>query len=70
MNWKKPITIQELTRECLKQMDAGNGNKIVMIKNDRRFGEYNPVFSMFEDNAEEITKKMKTANPNLYVTLG
>ena len=66
----KPITVKELVKECLKQMDAGNGNKIVMIKNDIRFGKYNPVFKLFEDNTDIVKENIKTNNPNEYIMLG
>lgn len=66
----KPITVKELVKECLKQMDAGNGNKVVMIKNDTRFGRYNPVFTLFEDNIDIVKENIKTNNPKDYIMLG
>ena len=66
----KPITVQELVKECLKQMDAGNGDKVVLIKNDTRFGNYNPIFSLFEDNTDIVCQRIKSNSPNLFVTLG
>lgn len=65
-----PVTVKDLVRECLKQMDAGNGNKVVMIKNDTRFGAYNPVFELFEDNADVVKEKINTSNPKAYIMLG
>ena len=46
----KPMTVQDLVKACLKQMDAGNGNKYVMVSNDTRFGNYHPIINLFEDN--------------------
>ena len=66
----KPITVQDLVKECLKQMDAGNGNKVVLIKNDTRFGNYNPVFELFEDNTDVIKTKVNASNTKNYVLLG
>lgn len=66
----KPVTIKDLVIECLKQMDAGNGNKVVMIKNDTRFGKYNPVFGLFEDNTDVVKKNINTNNPKAYIMLG
>ena len=65
-----PITIKELVKECLKQMDAGNGNKVIMIKNDTRFGNYNPVFGLFEDNTDVIETKINSSNPKNFILLG
>ena len=64
------ITVKELVKECLKQMDAGNGNKVILIKNDTRFGNYNPIFSLFNDNTETIKNNVKTSNPNQFIMLG
>lgn len=66
----KPITVQELVKECLKQMDAGNGNKYVMVSNDTRFGNYHPIINLFEDNNDVISSKIKTQSPNSMVLLG
>lgn len=30
----KPLTINELYKECKKQIDEGNGNKVVMLSDD------------------------------------
>lgn len=65
-----PITIKELVKELLKQMDAGNGNKVIMIKNDTRFGKYNPVFNLIEDNTDVVKERINTSNPKGYVLLG
>lgn len=66
----KPMTIQDLTKECLKQMDAGNGNKLVMVSNDTKWGYYHPIMELFEDNKDEILKVVNTKNPNSVVLLG
>ena len=65
-----PITIRDLVKECLKQMDAGNGDKVIMIRNDTRFGKYNPVFALIEDNSDIVVEKLNTRNPKGYVLLG
>ncbi len=64
------IMIKDLAKEVLKQMDAGNGNKIIMFKNDIRFGAYNPVFGLFEDNIDVVKEKISTKNPDGYILLG
>ena len=66
----KPMTVQDLVKACLKQMDAGNGNKYVMVSNDTRFGNYHPIVISFNDNGDEIMSKINTTNPNSMVLLG
>ena len=66
----RPMTVQDLVKACLKQMDAGNGNKYVMVSNDTRFGNYHPIVSLFNDNGDEIMSKINTTNPNSMVLLG
>lgn len=64
------ITLQALTKMCLKEMDKGNGNKVVMVKNNTRFGNYTPILAEFEDNKDEINKNIKTSSPENFILLG
>lgn len=66
----KPMTIQDLTRACLKEMDKGNGNKMVMVNNDTQWGYYHPIFLNFEDNIDVINENVNTKNPNSIILLG
>lgn len=66
----KPMTVADLVKECLKQMDAGNGNKLVMVSNETKWGNYHPIFTLFEDNNDKIKEKIATQNPNSMVLLG
>ena len=65
-----PIKVKDLVKECLKQMDAGNGDKLVMVSNDSKWGYYHPIFVSFEDNSDEINKVVNTRNPESIVLLG
>lgn len=64
------LTLKELAIECLKQVDKGNGERIVMIKNDTRFGNFNPIFNDFNDNDDIVGANVKTAQPSKYILLG
>lgn len=64
------LTLKELAIECLKQVDKGNGERIVMIKNDTRFGNFNPIFNVFEDNDDIVKANVNTGKPSNYILLG
>ena len=66
----KIITLQELTKICLKEMDKGNGKKVVMVRNNTKFGNYTPILAEFKDKKEEINKKIKTSSPENFILLG
>lgn len=66
----RPITVQDLARACLKEMDKGNANKLVMVNNDAKWGYYHPLFLSFEDNVDVINKNVNTKNPNSIILLG
>ena len=66
----KIITLQELTKMCLKERDKGNGKKVVMVRNNTKFGNYTPILAEFKDKKEEINKNIKTSSPENFILLG
>jgi len=60
----KPLTVRDLYKECKKQIDAGNGNKVIMLSDDDEGNGYhylwysftNDVSEMFEYIPQEIDK--------------
>ena len=43
----KPITVKELMMLCSKQVQAGNGNKVIMISNDDEGNGYHYLWYSF-----------------------
>lgn len=43
----KPITVRELYKECKKQIDKGNGNKVIMLSNDDEGNGYHYMWYLF-----------------------
>ena len=43
----KPITIEELYKECIKQIKKGNGEKVIMISNDDEGNGYHYMWYAF-----------------------
>ena len=59
----KPITIKELYQECKKQIDKGNGNKVIMLSNDDEGNGYHYMWYLFTtieemEQQEEIGGKI------------
>ncbi len=51
----KPITVKELMMLCSKQVQAGNGNKVIMISNDDEGNGYHYLWYSFQ-TVEEMEK--------------
>ena len=43
----KPLTIKQLYKECKKQIDAGNGDKVIMISDDDEGNGYHYLWYSF-----------------------
>ena len=43
----KPTTVKELYKECKKQIDKGNGDKVIMISNDDEGNGYHYMWYLF-----------------------
>ena len=43
----KPLTIKELYEECEKQIEKGNGNKVIMLSNDDEGNNYHYCWYAF-----------------------
>ena len=43
----KPITVKDLMYECVKQVDKGNGNKVIMISSDDEGNSYHYLWYAF-----------------------
>ena len=54
----KPITIKQLYKECKKQIDKGNGNKIIMISQDDEGNAYHYLWYSFT-SMEEMEKPIE-----------
>ena len=48
------ITVKELLSACRKQVDKGNGDKVVLITSDDEGNAYHTLFCMFTDDIEDI----------------
>jgi len=48
------ITVKELLGACRKQVDKGNGNKVVLITSDDEGNAYHTLFCLFTDDIEDI----------------
>ena len=59
-----------ITLQGLKEMDKGNGNKVVMVRNNTKFGNFTPILEEFEDKKDEINKNIKTSSPENFILLG
>lgn len=54
----KALTINDLMKECVKQINKGNGNKVIMISNDDEGNGYHYLWYTFE-TIEEYDKQIK-----------
>lgn len=43
----KPLTVKQLYSECKKQIDAGNGDKVIMISQDDEGNGYHYLWYSF-----------------------
>lgn len=48
------VTVKELLSACRKQVDKGNGDKVVLITSDDEANAYHTLFCLFNDNKEDI----------------
>lgn len=45
----KALTINDLIKECIKQINKGNGNKIIIISDDEEGNGYHGLYYSFMD---------------------
>ena len=68
------ITVKELLSACRRQVDKGNGDKVVLITSDDEANAYHTLFCLFTDDKEEIesaaTLFRDSNDPNDVVLLG
>lgn len=48
------LTVKNLYDACAKQIDKGNGEKIVLVTDDEEANGYHALFYEFIDDPEEI----------------
>lgn len=48
------ITVKELYNACKKQIEKGNGDKIILITSDDEGNTYHTLFQLFTDDKEDI----------------
>lgn len=48
------LTVKDLYEACKKQIENGNGDKIVLVTNDEEANGYHALFYQFTDDANEI----------------
>ena len=53
------ITVNELLERCRKQVEKGNGNKIILLSDDDEGNGFHTLFYGFEDDPETIAKYQK-----------
>ena len=56
------ITVKQLYKECKKQIDAGNGNKVIMISDDDEGNGYHYLWYSFSNDVKELTEYAKDLN--------
>lgn len=54
----KPITVKDLMHECVRQVDKGNGNKVIMISSDDEGNSYHYLWYLFT-TIEEMEEPIK-----------
>lgn len=57
----KLLTINDLMKECIKQINKGNGNKVIMISNDDEGNGYHYLWYTFE-TTEDFDKQIEEVN--------
>lgn len=50
----KPLTVKELYQECRKEINNGNGDKVIMISNDDEGNGYHYLWYSFTNEVGEI----------------
>ena len=48
------ITVKELAAACAKQLEKGNGDKIVLLSGDDEGNSFHTLFYLFTDKTEDI----------------
>ena len=62
----KPLTIKDLYKECKKQIDNGNGDKVIMISNDDEGNGYHYLWYSFTTKADNNKMEIELANENAW----
>lgn len=63
----KPLTINDLKRECEKQIKLGNGNKTIMISSDDEGNGYHYLWYSFT-TMEQMEEPIKIPNREITFT--
>lgn len=67
----KPLTVKDLMYACVKEVDKGNGNKVIMISDDDEGNRYHYLWYDFievkeyEKEEEILDMKVKVTVDNL-----
>lgn len=68
------VSVKELLSACRRQVDKGNGDKVVLITSDDEANAYHTLICLFNDDKEEIesvsTLFQDLNDPNNVVLLG
>ena len=54
----KPLTVNDLMKECIKEINKGNGNKIIMISDDDEGNGFHYLWYNFE-TVEDFDKQIE-----------
>ena len=54
------LTVEELYKECKRQIDKGNGKKVIMISDDDEGNGYHYLWYSFYENVEELLETVPT----------
>ena len=54
------LTVEKLYKECKKQIEKGNGKKVIMISDDDEGNGYHYLWYTFYENTEELLKTVPT----------
>ena len=70
----KGITVKQLEKACLEQIEKGNGDKIVLISRDDEGNGFHTLFFEFTDNPKDVASYAEdfhdNNNPEEVVLLG
>lgn len=68
------VSVKELLSACRKQVDKGNGDKVILITSDDEGNAYHTLFCLFTDDIEDIQGVsglfQDSNNPEKVVLLG
>ena len=67
------LTVKDLLEACKKQVEIGNGNKIIVVADDNEGNGYHGLFYEFTEDASPYTEDIYDSvekNPDKLIILG